>query len=320
VSGNLTLWIDTTIEQTDAYIKDFNKVYPNIKVTYLRSDDAEMYDRFNTQAKTGAVNADVVIIGYDGFSKEWDSKGYLVHYNSPAAAGLPSTALGANGAYYVYANLLEGICYNKDVLAQHNLQPPASWEDLAKPEYKGLEVQQDILKVGSGSNAWTIDMRTYWNNDARWEKFFSAYGKNQVVFEPDYTAAQQQLVQGNFGVQAVCYLDYITPDINKGAPVAWVGVDPVITVGFTVQIPKGVKNTPAAQAFVDYTLSKEGQTALSQDVGQVPARQGVPLPVLAKSADGVPTLAALETPRSADEFKNNIDFYTNKIKGWFNLH
>jgi iron(III) transport system substrate-binding protein len=320
VSGNLTWWTDVTIDQANAFVKAFNKAYPNVRVNYLRSDDAEMYDRFNTQCKAGNVNADVVIIGYDGYSKEWDGKGCLERYASPQAQGLPKTALGANNAYYVYAQLLEGICYNKDVLAQRNLQPPKSWDDLANPQYKGLQVQQDILKVGSGSNAWVIDMRTYWDDDQRWESFFSKMGQNDVTFQPEYTAAQQQLVQGNFAIQPVCYLDFITPSIKKGAPVVWQAVDPVITVGFTVNIPKTAKNLPGAKAFVDFLLSQEGQAVISQEVGQTPVRPGVPLPELAKSAEGVPQLPALETPRSAEQFKCCAKTYVDKLKTWFDLH
>lgn len=319
VSGSIVWWADTTLTQINAFIKDFNAAYPNVKVTFLRSDDAEMYDRFNTQCKAGNVQADVVTIGYDGFSKDWDKSGCLLKYASPEASALPKTALSTDNSYYVYANLLEGICYNTDVLKQHNLQPPKSWEDLANPQYKGLEVQQDILKVGSGSNAWVIDMRTYWNNDQRWESFFSRMGQNNVTFEPEYTAAQQQLVQGNFAIQPVCYLDYIAPDIQKGAPVVWEAVDPVITVGFTVNIPKTAKNVAAAKAFVNFTLSKEGQTAISQDVGQFPVLPGVPPPKLGQSAKGIPQLPALETPRSAQQFTCCAQFYVNKLKQWFHL-
>jgi iron(III) transport system substrate-binding protein len=319
VTGNITWWTDLTLDQINAYIKGFNAVYPNVKVDYLRSDDAEMYDRFNTQCKAGNVQADVVTVGYDGFSKDWDKAGCLSKYASPESSNLPKTALSTDNSYYVYASLLEGICYNTEVLTKNNLPKPTKWEDLANPLYKDKLVQQDILKVGSGSNAWVIDMRTYWNNDTRWEAFFSKMGTQNVVFQPQYTAAQAQLVQGNFAVQPVCYLDYIAADINKGAPVVWVAVDPVITVGFSVQIPTTAKNTPGAKAFVDYTLSAAGQTVISQKVGETPVRTDVPLPKLADSAKGVPQLPALETPKSASEFKDNAQYYVGRLKGWFHL-
>jgi iron(III) transport system substrate-binding protein len=319
VSGKLIWWTDLTLDQINAYIDGFNAVYPDVKVDFLRTDDAEMYDRFNTQCKAGNVQADVVTIGYDGFSKDWDKAGCLDHYKSPEAAALPKTALSSNDAYYVYSTLLEGICYNTDVLSQKGAPIPKSWEDLANPAYKGLEVQQDILKVGSGSNAWVIDLRSYWNDDAKWESFFTRMGQNDVTFQPEYTAAQQQLVQGNFGVQPVCYLDYIAGDIKKGAPVVWEAVDPVITVGFSINIPTTAPNPDAAKAFVDYTLSEQGQTVISQDVGQVPVRQGVPLPEIANSAEGVPQLPALTLPKSVSEFRDNSDFYVQKLKEWFHL-
>jgi iron(III) transport system substrate-binding protein len=319
VSGRLVWWTDWTIEQIEAFLEEFNAVYPDVDVEYLRSDDAEMFERFNTEAAAGEVSADVVLIGYEGFSQEWDAGGHLEHYDSPNADALPETAVGPDGAYYIYSGLLEGICYNEEVLESEGVAPPESWEDLADPRFKDLMVMQDILKVGSGAFAWVIDMRHYWEDDEKWETYYEQLGTQNIVFNPDYTAAQQQLVQGEFGVQPVCYLDFIAPAIEQGAPVQWIGVDPVIVVQFTVQIPTGADNLPAAQAFIDYIISEEGQHVISDTVGQVPILEGVPFPELAKSAEGVPQIPALGNPKSAEDHNNNADEYTELIQEWFNL-
>ena len=164
-----------------------------------------------------------------------------------------------------------------------------------------------------------IETRVAWNDDARWEKFWKGYGANDVNIQIGYTEAQQQLIQGNDAILGLCYLDYIQPSIAEGAPIVWVAADPVITVPFTLQIPKLAPNPEAAKAFIDFMLSEAGQVVVSTVAGQVPARPGAPFPEAAKAADGVPQQPALGTERAAAEYKDNAEFYVDKAKEWFNL-
>ncbi len=319
LSGGLTWWSDWTIEQTEAFIEVFNAKYPDIKVEYTRSDDGEIFDRFGTESKAGTMKADIVIIGWDGFSRMWDADGLLLKHPSVEEAAYPVELYGVGGSWHTYGSLLEGICYNEDVLTEKGLKVPSSWEDLADPQYKGQIVMQDPLKVGSGAHDLMIETRVYWNDDVRWEKFWTGYGANKVVIQPSYTEAQQQVVQGNFGILGLCYLDYIQAAVAEGAPIVFVAVEPVITVPFTVNIPISAPNPENAKAFVDFILSEEGQAHVSNLVGQVPGRPGAPFPEPAKVADGIVQQPALGTPRAAAEYKDNAQYYVDKAKVWFNL-
>ena len=319
VSGDLVWWSDWTIEQTEAFIDVFNEAQPDINVEYLRSDDAEMFDRFTVQGGAGNIEADIVIIGWDGFSQIWDAEGWLHKYESPHAGAYPAEIQGEGGSYYTYGSLLEGMCYNTEILDELGLEPPVDWEDLANPDYSGQLTIQDPLKVGSGAHDLLIELRGFWDDDERWETFFSGLGGNDVAVQPDSTQAQQLVVQGEYGIDALCYLDFVQPSIDAGAPVVWVAPEPVITVPFTVNIPFSAPNKPAAEAFVDFILSEEGQAAVANVVGQVPARPGAPFPEPALVADGKTQIAALSTEFAVDEYNNNPDFYVEKAKEWFDL-
>jgi iron(III) transport system substrate-binding protein len=326
ISGDVNWQTDWTIEQAEAYIKAFNEVYPNVNVKYTRSDDAEFVDKFNTEAAAGKVTEDVITIGYDGFAADWNSKGYLMSYASPEAATYPDKYKGKDDSYVVNAETLTGICYNTDVLSSKNIPAPTSWEDLTKPEYKGNMVMQDILKEGSGANAMLINTKGYWtkdgtdtSQDAKWEQYWQAMGQQDITFQPSYTEAQQQLVQGNFAVMPVCYPDYIQPSIDQGAPVKWTAADPVIEVFYALTIPKEAPNPETAKAFFDYSISEAGQNALVSIVGQVPTRPGIAFPETSASAENVPKYPALGTPWSANEYKCCAADYTTKAKEWFGI-
>ena len=319
LSGRLVWWSDWTIEQTEAFIDAFNEVHPGVNVEYTRSDDSEMYNRFVTESDAGTIDADIVIIGWDGFSREWDGNGWLHSYNSPEGAALHPDLRAENGTWHTYGTLLEGICHNTERTEELGLDAPTQWEHLADPQYKDEIVMQDILKVGSGAHDLMIETRVYWDDDDRWEAFWQGYGANNIVFQTSYTEAQQQLVQGNFAVLGLCYLDFVQPSIDQGAPVVWSAPEPVVTVGFTVNIPVNAPNKQNAEAFVDFILSEDGQAAVADVVGQVPARPGAPFPEAAKVAEGVPQILALGTPRAIDEFSNNAQWYVDLAKEWFDL-
>ena len=319
LSGRLVWWSDWTIEQTEAFIDAFNEVHPGVNVEYTRSDDSEMYNRFVTESDAGTIDADIVIIGWDGFSREWDGNGWLHSYDSPEGAALHADLRAVNGTWYTYGTLLEGICHNTERTEELGLDAPTQWEHLADPQYKDEIVMQDILKVGSGAHDLMIETRVYWDDDERWEAFWQGYGANNIVFQTSYTEAQQQLVQGNFAVLGLCYLDFVQPSIDQGAPVVWSAPEPVVTVGFTVNIPVNAPNKENAEAFVDFILSEDGQAAVADVVGQVPARPGAPFPEAAKVAEGVPQILALGTPRAIDEFNNNAEWYVDLAKEWFDL-
>ncbi len=319
LSGRLVWWSDWTIEQTEAFIDEFNEVHPGIQVEYTRSDDAEMYNRFTTESAAGTIDADIVIIGWDGFSRGWDAEGWLHAYDSPEGAAIPAESRAENGTWYTYGTLLEGMCHNTERVAELGLDAPTQWEDLADPQYKDEIVMQDILKVGSGAHDLMIETRVYWDDDERWEAFWEGYGANNVVFQASYTEAQQQLVQGNFAVLGLCYLDFVQPSIDQGAPVVWSAAEPVVTVGFTVNIPVNAPNKENAEAFVDFILSADGQAVVADVVGQVPARPGAPFPEPAKVAEGIPQILALGTPRAQAEYNDNAQWYVELAKEWFDL-
>ena len=318
LSGELVWWSDWTIEQTEAFIDAFNEVHPGIQVEYTRSDDAEMFDRFMTESEAGTIDADIAIIGWDGFSRIWESLGYLHAFDSPNKGNIPSDLRAASGAWYTYGTLLEGICYNTERIEELGLDPLETWSDLADPQYRDEIVMQDILKVGSGAHDMMIETRVMWDENT-WEAFWAGYGANNVVFQPDYTAAQQQLVQGNFAVLGLCYLDFVQPSIDQGAPVVWVAPEFVITVGFTVNIPATSDNKENAEAFVNYIISEEGQAAVANIVGQVPAWPDAPYPQAALAAAGKPTILALGTPKAEAEYNNNAEWYVERAKEWFDL-
>ena len=82
------------------------------------------------------------------------------------------------------------------------------------------------------------------------------------------------LAAGEFPVCAGVY-EYSVEDLKtKGAPVDWIGLEPVITYTVAVSLPSQPPHPFSAKLFIEWLLSKEGQEVVNQ-YGRVPIRDDV---------------------------------------------
>ena len=84
-----------------------------------------------------------------------------------------------------------------------------------------------------------------------------------------------RVMAGEYAMCLDAFLHHPIISARKGAPVAPLPLDPVITVVSSVMLPKAPPHPYAAMLFIDYLLSKEGQQKL-QGADYFPARPDVP--------------------------------------------
>src|SRR5262245_61637626 len=78
------------------------------------------------------------------------------------------------------------------------------------------------------------------------------------------TLVLQLLAAGEFPVATGVY-EYSIEDLKmKGAPVDWIGLEPVVTYTVAVSLPSQPPRPFAAKLFIEWLLSKEGQEVINQ--------------------------------------------------------
>src|SRR5215469_5145399 len=82
------------------------------------------------------------------------------------------------------------------------------------------------------------------------------------------------LAAGEFPVMAGVYEYSVDSLKSKGAPVDWIGLEPVITYTVAVSLPSNPPHPFAAKLFAEWLLTKEGQEVINQ-YGRVPIRDDV---------------------------------------------
>ncbi|TRW93135.1 ABC transporter substrate-binding protein [Paracoccus sp. M683] len=265
----LKLYTSQPNEDAQKTVDAFQAAYPDITVDWVRDGTTQLMTRMAAEMEAGAGQPDVLLIAdtvtLEGLAKE----GKLAAYASPEAEGFFDPSLFSPKGYYYSTKLITtGIVYNtgaKDV--------PASWADLERPEYKGLVASPSPLYSGAAM----IHLATLTNDPALGWKHYEALAANETRAEGGNGGVFKAVASGEkpYGV----LVDYMALRAKaEGSPVDFVFPSEGVTyVTEPVAIMEGAANRDAAEAFVDFVLSEEGQQLVS-DMGYIPARNDVPSP------------------------------------------
>jgi len=175
-----------------------------------------------------------------------------------------------------------GICYNPDVLRRLKIEPPTKWDDLGNPDYAGTIALADPTKSGSVARTFEllvqgamqremavpgadpeIAKETGWTSGLNLIQRMSA---NARYFTDSASKVPLDVGQGN-AAAGMCIdfygRSYASELSSKdGSPrIVWIAPAGGTTLsGDPIAILKGAEHMEVAQAFVEFCLSKEGQT------------------------------------------------------------
>ncbi|MGA0525091.1 extracellular solute-binding protein, partial [Escherichia coli] len=90
--GKVVVYATTDTKAADPLIKDFESLYPGVKVEYNDMNSSELYNRFISEQAAGGASADMM------WNSSMDSQlklaqTYALTYQSPEAASLPKWAV-----------------------------------------------------------------------------------------------------------------------------------------------------------------------------------------------------------------------------------
>ena len=134
--GSLVVYGSCEEEYLAAACENFQKLY-GIKTDYQRLSTGEVPAKI--EEENGKPSADVWFGGTNNPYDDAAAKGLLDQYDAINASHLTKDMYkDPNGYWYgIYTGIL-GFMVNKDELARKGPEAPKTWDDLLKPEYKGL--------------------------------------------------------------------------------------------------------------------------------------------------------------------------------------
>jgi len=280
--GKVVIYSALDTKAAQPLIRDFNAVYPNIKVEYNDMNSTEMYNRYIAEVAAGQGGADVMWSSAMDLQVKLVDEGKAMTYRSPEAAKLPSWAVYKDQAYGTTYEPAVFI-YNKRLVAQDEV--PYTHADFVKlitakaEKYKGKVTTYDIEKSGVGF-MFVVQDTKYFPGMKDLEKAFGAASYKV------YSSTGNMLEKVSSGEHLLGYNVLGSYALVRAKKDPGLGVvlpkDYTLVLSRVLFIGKQAKNPNAAKVWVDYVLSLRGQKLIGGEVELFAIRDDVDAEYTAK--------------------------------------
>ena len=253
--GELVVYGSCEEDYLAAACTHFEELY-GIKVQYQRLSTGEVQAKI--EEENGNPSADVWFGGTTDPYNVVAAEGLLEAYEAENASHLlGSQYRDPDGYWYgIYKGIL-GFMVNKDELERMNLEAPADWQDLLKPEYKGLIWLSNYNTAGTAKLVINTMIQKYGHDEGI--QYLVDLDKNIQVYTKSGSGPSKNVGTGECVIGIGFLHDGITQIVDNGYDNVQLIIPSSGTsfeIGATA-IFKGAKHPNAAKLWVEYALSPE---------------------------------------------------------------
>jgi len=264
--GKVVIYSALDTKAAQPLIKDFNALYPDIKVEYNDMNSTEMYNRYIAEVAAGQGGADVMWSSAMDLQVKLVDDGQAMTYKSPEGSKLPQWAVYKDQAYGTTYEPAVFI-YNKRLITGDEIpQDHAAFAKLLATKtdkLKGKVTTYDIEKSGVGF-MFVVQDAKYFPGMKDLEKGF---GATQYKV---YASTGNMLEKVSSGEHLLGYNVLGSYALVRAKKDPSLGVvlpkDYTLVLSRVIFIGKAAKNPNAAKVWTDYVLSQRGQKLIGSDV------------------------------------------------------
>ena len=243
--GKLVIYASATAPQLQMYFAAFNKSYPFIKTEFFRTGKQKLVTVFFLEEQAKQRIADVIhtsVIETNILKK----RGALSRYVPMEVGVLPGQYKDPEGFWTsAYAS---GTLLGFNSRQVKRAEAPKNYDDLLNPRWK------NAIAIDSNKIEWFAMLLKL-----KGRAFMEKLAAQNPTVSAGNTICCNCSPPASFAITAGVY-EYSVEDLKtKGAPVDWIGLEPVITYTVAVSLPSQPPHPFAAKLFIEWLLSKEGQ-------------------------------------------------------------
>jgi iron(III) transport system substrate-binding protein len=275
VSGQLVIYSGRAEPLLQPVIDAFKAKYPSVEVLLKAGSNSELANALIEEQAN--PQADVFITTELFTVQSLAQQGVFQSYLPDGADQLPAEFIGADNLWTGLTRRARVIMYNADLVSQEEL--PTSILDLTDPKWKG-----QIAAAGStnGSMQAQIAALRQLIGEEETQAWLNGLITNEVTFFGGHTDVRKAVGAGEFKLGLVNHYYYylqkaegsnvgiIFPDQGEGQ----IGL---ITNATAAAVVNGAPHVDAAQAFMDFLVSPEGQKLFAEQNYEYPLLPGVDL-------------------------------------------
>jgi len=263
--GKVLLYSSLSTGDTRELQKIFHKKYPGVELEIYRTGGPKILQKIMAEHRTGNDIVDVVMTKGDVIQILLKEK-LLAPFNSPERNAFDEQFKHPQGYWTDVYPTVHAIAYNTAMVPASDI--PRGYKDLLKPGWK--------RKLGLNTNNF---MFLYAMMDLYGKEGGMDYLKTLASQDPQVrtggTLTATLVGAGEFPLAVSINANNIENVKQKGGPVDWARVEePLYADLHPVGVMAHAPHPNAAQLFVQFAISKEGQTII-RDLGRIPARSDV---------------------------------------------
>ena len=253
--GELVVYGSCEEEYLAAACENFEALY-GIKTTYQRLSTGEVQAKI--EEENGNPSADVWFGGTTDPYNVVAAEGLLEAYDAQNASHLLSDMYRDKDGYWygIYKGIL-GFMVNTDELARLNLEAPQDWQDLLKPEYKGLIWLSNYNTAGTAKLVINTMIQKYGHDEGI--QYLVDLDKNIQVYTKSGSGPSKNVGTGECVIGIGFLHDGITQIVDNGYENVQLIIPSSGTsfeIGATA-IFKGAAHPNAAKLWIEYALSPD---------------------------------------------------------------
>ena len=268
--GKLVWWTTTNLDLSQRILERFEKKYPAIKTELYRAGRGPLLNKILAEALAGRHAWDVLSGSGEMYSPLMERK-LVVPYRSPESKAYDRSMIGRDGEWIAYHTNTYVLGVNTRMVKSE--QAPRSYEALLDARWKDGKISLD-----SDAYPVLIGLSQAWGKDKAVSYLKRLAAQNPVVKRGNDERVQLTAA-GEYSL-VMAYASGISRVAQKGAPMEWLALDPVVVQVNPLQVAARAPHPNAARLFADFALSKEGQEMVRSALRE-PARGDVESPLTA---------------------------------------
>jgi iron(III) transport system substrate-binding protein len=255
--GNLTLYSSLIPNLGLKAIADgFRNKFPFVAVETWRGTELNIAQKALAELRAGAPTGD--LLEGSELAPLLMKSGLLQRFATPSANDTPSEYRDTTGLTAATRFSYYGTAYNTRLVPPGT--QPREFSDLLQPKWRN----RLAWRIGSDSGAHMFVTNILLTmGDAKGEVYLRALAAQNVVgFSGSAQALIDRVIEGEYAITLTTAEHLPVIAAGKGAPIAAQPLQPVPATIASVMIPRGTRHPHSAMLFIDYVLSREGQTVL----------------------------------------------------------
>jgi iron(III) transport system substrate-binding protein len=304
ITGELVIYSGRSEPLIQPVIDAFKAKYPGVEVLLKAGSNSELANALLEEQSN--PQADVFVTTELFTVQSLTQQGIFQSYLPLGADQLPGEFIGAGNMWIGLTRRARVIMYNKDLVSEDEL--PASIFDLTDPRWSG-----QVAAAGStnGSMQAQIAAMRQLLGEEETEAWLNALMANEATFFGGHTDVRKAVGAGEFKLGLVNHY-YFHLQQAEGSNVGVIYPDQgdgqmgLLTNATAAAVVNGAPHTAAAQAFLDFLVSADGQKLFAEQNYEYPLLPGVALQADVQPLDGF-RLADVDVVQAALDFDATFD-------------